>query len=120
MQGGGQRHHGVKTHVILPAECPGIGESGGGGKAAQFGARPQAGDQQREQLGGRRFLQEADQRFQFTESEGGIRFRGVDRAQVQPGGDFHAHAGDQHAAANFGQEFTTGLGRFHGGFGVVK
>ena len=101
----GEGHHGVEAHVVFAAEGAGVGQGGGGDQAFQLGALLELLDDQADDLGGRSFLHERDQRLDGPELETLGLVAGPDRGQPHVGRGRRPHGGHEHPAPDVGQEF---------------
>ena len=101
----GEGHHGVEAHVVFAAEGAGVGQGGGGDQAFQLGALLELIDDQADDLGGRSFLHQRDQRLDGPELETLGLVAGPDRGQPHVGRGRRTHGGHQHPAPHVGQEF---------------
>ena len=111
---GGQRHQRVEAHVILAAERARVGECRGGNERAQIGAGAQTLGQRGQETVGRRFLHLTNERLQRAERERVRGFARGDIGEAEAAGDFRSDRGDEHAAADLGEEFPTSVGSVHG------
>ena len=79
MIGRRQGHEGVIAVVIVTAEGAGIGERRGRDQLAEFESAIQLADEDRQQLVGRRLLQQRHERFTAAESQRVRSFAGKSR-----------------------------------------
>ena len=99
-EGRRQGHHRVEADVILAAKRACVGQGGRGHNLLEVRALLYLVHDDRQQLGGRCFLHQANERLQLAEIQGGGLLGGKSRVDAQVAGQGRADAGHQHALAD--------------------
>ena len=114
MERRGKRHHRVKTHIILAAEGTCIGQGRRRDEPLKICPALQLLREGRHEFRRGRFLHETHERLERAEIQRVWRLRTEGGSESQFARHSVTDAGNQHAASDIREKFTSSLGSFHG------